>query len=178
MSIENAKKITYPGFTFKQDYMIDKEGHVYSPWRGWHQMFQHENRCGYQEIMLYTNQQGRKHFKIHRLVLNTFNSRENSEKYQVNHKDGNKKNNSLNNLEWCNKSQNISHAYKNNLMTNEGENNPSHKLTNNKVHEICKKLENHQTLQSIADQYGVTKGTIAHIKQRRSWIHISCNYTF
>ena len=178
MSLKNAKKITYPGFTFKQDYKIDSNGNVYSPWRGQHQMFQNQNKQGYKEIMLYTNEQNRKHFKIHRLLLNTFNPIENSEDFQVNHKDGNKSNNNLQNLQWCTRSENLIHVFKNQLQSNKGEKNPSHKLKANEVEQICKKLEKHQTLQSIADEYGVTKGAIAHIKQHRSWIHISCKYTF
>jgi hypothetical protein len=51
---------------------------------------------------------------IHRLVASAF--LENNKGYsQINHKDGNKKNNSVENLEWCSASQNMTHAYENNL---------------------------------------------------------------
>lgn len=51
---------------------------------------------------------------IHRLVALSF--LENPNNYQcINHIDGNKQNNNACNLEWCNYSQNLIHAYKNNL---------------------------------------------------------------
>lgn len=52
--------------------------------------------------------------KIHRIAALTFIP--NPKKLpQVNHKDGNKQNNNVDNLEWCDNSQNQIHAIKNNL---------------------------------------------------------------
>lgn len=56
----------------------------------------------------------RKNVYIHRLVCEAFHERTDGFDY-VNHKDGNKSNNHYLNLEWCNHSHNIRHAYKNNL---------------------------------------------------------------
>jgi len=56
-----------------------------------------------------------KHFYIHRLLAQKF-IKNFKNKPQVNHKDGNKLNNNLSNLEWVTCSEQIKHAYKNNLI--------------------------------------------------------------
>lgn len=48
---------------------------------------------------------------LHRLIMITFCFREDYQKMQVNHKDGNPENNNLNNLEWVTPSENILHSY-------------------------------------------------------------------
>lgn len=65
---------------------------------------------------------------IHRLVAIAFIPNPEN-KLQVNHKDGVKKNNNANNLEWNTHSENTFHAYKNNLMSaRKGQSNTCSKL--------------------------------------------------
>ncbi len=54
---------------------------------------------GYAQINLYNNGIA-KTARVHRIILETFCPTENSDLFDVNHIDGIKKNNSVNNLEW------------------------------------------------------------------------------
>lgn len=75
-----------------------------------------ENR-GYLRVTLYprvkteNKNEGRKHFRIHRLVLITFGGKENGD-LEVNHINGDKTDNRLENLEWVTSSENQQHAVK------------------------------------------------------------------
>lgn len=68
---------------------------------------------GYNTVVL-CNNKIRENLSIHRLVAIYFIENLNN-KSQVNHKDGNKSNNDINNLEWCTPKENTIHAYKTGL---------------------------------------------------------------
>lgn len=56
-------------------------------------------------------------FKVHRMVLMAFSPVENYKELSVNHKDGVKGNNNIENLEWATHKENINHAIENGLIT-------------------------------------------------------------
>lgn len=181
-----TKSIKYPNLTFNQDYQIDKLGNVYSPYQGWH-LLKHSvskgssrGSGGYHRVGLMTSQ-GRKCIMVHRLVLETFSPKEDSENLQVNHIDGDKNNNSLDNLEWCTQTQNIQHSIKAGLRNNmpKGEKASCVKLTEKEVLEICELLKECKlSLNEIGKIYGVSKHAIFDIKRKRSWYWLTTNYTF
>ena len=86
---------------------------------------------GYSKVQLYKNGKSRDSY-IHILVATAFLPKSDN-KQEVNHKDGNKRNNNVENLEWVTKSENQKHAIETNLraaspMTGRtGKNNPNSK---------------------------------------------------
>jgi len=98
-------------------YTVNEEGEIYSNVRKKKRLM---TSCGtsrkglYQVVTLTTIDGKQKPYYVHRLVAEAFIP--NPLGYpQVNHIDGNPKNNKANNLEWCNNAQNIQHAYKTGL---------------------------------------------------------------
>lgn len=69
---------------------------------------------GYFRISLSTNGVKIKK-RVHRLVAEAFIENPYN-KPQINHKDGNKINNDISNLEWCNNSENMKHAWQNGMI--------------------------------------------------------------
>jgi DNA-binding transcriptional regulator YiaG len=102
---------------------------------------------------------------VHRLVAEKYIPNPEN-KPQVNHKDGNKQNNSVDNLEWVTNQQNRDHAIKNNLHTC-GENCSWAKLSKEQVDFIRRHSEFNSN--ELSKVFGVTSGTIRNIRRFKSW---------
>lgn len=119
------------------------------------------NNKGYAQTEL-TKGGKRKYFKVHRLVALHFLPNENASDLTVNHIDGNKLNNEVNNLEWCTLEENMWHAYKNNLKFR--------KYSDENIKEIRDLYKNtNLTQKEIGNIYGINKSYIGSIvrNQRR-----------
>lgn len=115
-----------PGYT---DYLISKDGRIFS--KKYHKLMSATvGEQGYVYLSLVSDNGKRKTKKMHHLLLVAFKPEEyvkitkhnginefHGARYVVNHKDGNKQNNDLSNLEVITQSKNIYHAVKNNLIT-------------------------------------------------------------
>jgi len=133
------------------------------------------NGYGYLRLDLRRRKLGR--IVIHRLVAKYFLETWNKDLI-VNHKDGNKSNNNVLNLEMVTASENIKHAINTGLLpVNYGENAPNFKLSNSIVEQIHQQLQTAKRKQNgylaygeakrIANEIGVNKSFVLEYSRRR-----------
>ena len=160
-------------------YCATEDGHIYSEHLK-RNISEYFDKDGYKKVRLSNGNGTRKVFSVHRLILETFCPNENSDKLQVNHKDGDKTNNHISNLEWVTCKQNVQHGYETGLYHNIGDNNNGeHKLCTKQVLEIIDLLlSKKMTIQAIANKYNVSKFAIESIKYKRTWKHLTKNIDF
>jgi hypothetical protein len=104
--------------------------------------------------------------QVHRLVAETFLPNIDNLP-QINHRDENKLNNCVDNLEWC--SIRYNNTYGSRVDLKKGERHHGAKLTENQVHEIKYLYEQGVLQKEIARTYGVSKQHISTIISGRCW---------
>lgn len=131
----------------------------------------HISTTGYYFVGLYKDAFGR-NIKIHRLIATHFIDNPNNLPF-INHKDGDKLNNSIQNLEWVTAKENCNHAKENNLHNISGSKHFASILTEEKVLEIRKNYPLRKTnVIKFAASYGIAKPTLMDIMARKRWAHI------
>lgn len=116
----------------------------------------------------------RKNIRVHRIIATAFIANP-DDLPQINHKNGNKLDNSAVNLEWSSPSQNIQHALKNDLFNpSKGDNHCCAKVTSEQVVLIRKIYNENPKVRQIdlAVLAGISRTTINHILKRKNWKHI------
>ena len=128
-----------------------------------------KNSKGYLCVGLYdgSKPKKRKMFLVHRLIAEVFLGESD---LCVNHKNGDKMDNRLENLEWVTTSENNKHSRE--VLGNffVGQEHGRAKLTNENVFDIRKSL---LPASHLAETYGVCKKTIENIQTRHTWKHLS-----
>ena len=131
------------------------------------------DRKGYLGVDLFKDKE-RKRCRVHRLVALSFIPNPEN-KPEVNHIDGIKTNNVIENLEWNTTSENLNHRDENDLVNNKGEDNYRAILNEKQVLEIkhtLSKESGYGLLKRLAKQYRVHPNTISDIKKNRTWKHV------
>lgn len=153
----------------KDYYTVTDKGEFFSDNSG---KMKTRNRAGteYQIINFMTIDGKKRTFRTHRLVLMAFNPIENMDKLEVNHIDGNKRNNNLSNLEWCTTSENQKHAFKTGLQkAKKGEKSNFSKLKEEDIQLIFQLRKQGKTQQQIAEVVGCSRSNISYILNKKTW---------
>jgi hypothetical protein len=161
-----------------KDYLIDESGNIYRPEREVFinratdphsrkrkakQVKLNKKRTGYIEVVLCD---GHKRFYrlVHRLVAETFIPNPEG-KREVNHKDGDKTNNHVSNLEWVTPKENIKHYLDNNTPIRYR----GSKLNRDQAMAIKYSEED---VGVLSERYGVLRSTITRIKSGNRWKNV------
>jgi len=159
---------TIKGF---ENYAVDDQGNIFSlpkkTRKGIRILKSSVGKNGYP--MLDLCKDGKiKRFLVHRLIAQTLLPNPNN-KEQVNHINGNKLDNRLENLEWNTRSENQKHAIKIGLRSAKGEKNSQSKITEQDVLYIRKSEEKGSIL---AKKFNISHSSICDIRKGRSWSYL------
>lgn len=113
---------------------------------------------------------------VHRLVAKAY--LQNPENYSVvNHKNLNKLDNRVENLEWCTQLHNNQHAHKNGAFHKDGLHHRAD-YTIEQIEQACILLAQGCRNIEVEDISGVNRKIVNQIRQRETWNHISKDYVF
>ena len=158
---------------FGDNYIIFENGDIFNKYNK--KLSPCDNGKGY--LMVNVNINGKRTCKtVHRLLGEAFLPNPNNYS-DINHIDGNRQNNALENLEWVTHGQNIKHSYNLNNRTALGTNNANCKHDEFTVIAICELLSQGFKAAAIRD-LGYPYSLTRQIKQRKNWRYISDNYIF
>lgn len=152
---------------FATRYKVTRDGRVFNETKELKPVLM---SCGYKRLRLICDWDGKpRGFLVHRLVAMTYLPNPEN-KPQVNHINGIKLDNRVENLEWVTAGENQKHAYLLGLKTiPAGEFNPRTIVTEAQVIEIYYKLLNGARVCDISKEYGLAKTSVSSIKSKNNW---------
>lgn len=155
----------YPG------YHANRDGNIYSTKRKGVALLMKKGltNCGYEKIGFYVDRK-KVYPLVHRLILSTFAGHPGG--LHCNHKNGNRTDNRLSNLEWVTRSENERHARRELGKLMHGHHNTLAKLTDKKVTRIRQLRREGWTFQSLADKFGIGVSHACRVAKGEVWRHI------
>ena len=155
-----------------EDYNISSIGRVYSNKTN-KILKQQPSHNGYLRVCLYDSNHQQHTEIVHRLLAFSFIG-EDKEKPQINHKNGIKQDNRLENIEWVTSKENIAHSWSTGLKkAQKGENHPSNKLKEKEVLQILHKYKQGITQRKIAEQFNICFQNVNSIVKGKIWKHLT-----
>lgn len=130
----------------------------------------HVNEDGYLRMRPYPRPD-RRIIAFHRLIAETFLG-PCPDGHEVNHIDGNRRNNAPANLEYVTHLENIAHAWREPREVSRGETHCTAKLTEADVREIRRRCAAGEYQYVVAADYGVTQSAVGRAVLRKTWAHV------
>jgi hypothetical protein len=164
-----------PGYAGK--YFINEQGQVWSVAKRSLMSQQWDEKHPYPWLFLLCEDGKSRTICVHRLMgktwlpspLGKIGSKRGE--YCVNHKDGNKLNNHMDNLEWVTSEENLKHAWRTGLNQSIGEQSPSSKVDSSQVRLMRELFIQGKTLCDLAGSFGLSMSGVHDICRYRRWKH-------
>ena len=168
------KRLVYPEFPKDNHFMISSYGRLKNEETG-NILKQDLLKSGYYSVrVVVKDRNDKRHIIIHKAVAYTFIDNPNGYNV-VNHIDGNKTNNHVENLEWCTYEHNLRHSYDTGLFNKEkisGENNHEAKLTWDDIayiREYYIPKDRRFGQRAMARKFGVSRPSIRRVLSGDGW---------
>ena len=159
-----------------KDYYVCENGYVYGVSKN--RLKTQTSRDGYELVSIWERGKCKSRtYSVHRLVAITFIKNPDNLPC-VNHIDGDKQNNNINNLEWCSYSRNSKHSYELGLQKPRKGFENSRSYSKEMVHEICKLLQDGLRNIDIAKRLNIPTGYVKNVRGGKVGTEISCQYKF
>lgn len=126
---------------------------------------------GYMQVKLRLSDGSDRSVSVHRLVAEAFIPNPDY-RPQVNHKDSNRKNNTVENLEWCTAQENVKHSYEHGLNSNAGEKHPRSVLTAEEVMKIRELWQGGMSVINIGIKLNFKRSTVSKVVHGSNWSHV------
>jgi len=155
-------------------YFIDDLGNVYGKSK---KLKTNQLHNGYRDVTIRFLDSSVKRILVHRLVALVYLPNPEN-KPVVNHKDGDKANNKLENLEWASYKENNDHARANGYFSDEEGTAYSAVYTKEQIVRVCELLSEGRRDVDISRITGIPISTMYSIRSGKNWTHISEKYVF
>jgi len=152
------------------DYLVSNDGRIASRKGKQTRLLRPDRkRDGYLQIRIWHN--GKPSAKmVHSLVASLFIGPKPSDKHEVNHKNGDRADNRVENLEWVTSSGNKRHRFDILRHGNlQGNDHPNAKITAEQAIVIRRRVRSGETQRMIAADYGITQSNVSMIASGKCW---------
>lgn len=161
------KAYAVPIVGYSELYSVDNNGNIFS---FEYKKFLKTNIKEYVHVTLYKNGQPKTHL-LHRIIAEAFLLNPDNLP-EVNHKNGNKLDNSIENLEWITKSGNAQHAMSLGLLkSRSGESNGNAKISEKDVKYI-RSMAKVKSQSQIAKELNISQTLVSQVQMGKIWKHV------